>query len=107
MRPLVDGKTSPPLTPDGHHVVIKGRRWRATDPAIPDDASARLRAHLMAPRRAVAAARRAEDPEAEQAARDRVQVAKVALGERGVPWWEQSAAERRARWGDGLRSLDA
>ncbi|MEV6581295.1 hypothetical protein AB0M92_24385 [Streptomyces sp. NPDC051582] len=103
----MDGKTSQPLTPDGHHVVIGGRRWRATDPAVPDDASARLRAHLMAARRAVAAARRAGDAEAEQAARDRVQMAKVALGERGVPWWEQSAAERRARWGDGLRSLDA
>ncbi|MFE3583593.1 hypothetical protein [Streptomyces vinaceus] len=51
----MDGNASPPLTPDGHHVVIGGRRWRATDPAVPEDASARLRAHLMAARRAVAA----------------------------------------------------
>jgi hypothetical protein len=27
-----------------------------------------------------------------------VQAAKVALGERGDPWWEQTDAERRARW---------
>ena len=27
-----------------------------------------------------------------------VQAAKVALGERGTPWWEQSDDERRARW---------
>ncbi|MFG2616493.1 hypothetical protein ACGFXC_02645 [Streptomyces sp. NPDC048507] len=100
-------KSGPPLTPDGHHVVIGGRRWRATDPALPADAGARLRVHLMAARRAVAAARRADDPRAERAARDRVQTAKVALGERGVPWWEQSTAERRTRWREGLAALDA
>jgi hypothetical protein len=38
------------------------------------------------------------DPVAERRARDRVQQAKVGLGERGTPWWEQSPAERRARW---------
>ena len=42
---------------------------------------------LMDARRAVAAARRAADPAAERAARDRVHAAKVALGERGTPWW--------------------
>ncbi|MFF8293161.1 hypothetical protein ACF068_28605 [Streptomyces sp. NPDC016309] len=96
----------PPRTPDGHHVIIGGRRWRATDPAIPEDAAARLRAHLMAARRAVGAARRAGDPRAEGAARSRVHTAKVALGERGAPWWEQSEAERRARWREGLAALD-
>ncbi|MGW5852173.1 hypothetical protein ACWFQ8_30210 [Streptomyces sp. NPDC055254] len=100
-------KPEPDTTPDGHHVVIHGRRWRATDPAVPAEAGARLRVHLMAARRAVAAARRSDDPQAERAARDRVQTAKVALGERGVPWWEQSAEERRARWTDGLTALDA
>jgi predicted RNA polymerase sigma factor len=39
---------------------------------------------------------------AERAARDRVQRAKTALGERGTPWWEQTSAERRARWQAGL-----
>lgn len=107
-QPLaVTSKPKPATTPDGHHVVIDGRRWRATDPDIDEDASARLRVHLMAARRAVGAALRAEDPEAERAARDRVQVAKVALGERGVPWWEQSAEERRTRWTEGLAALDA
>ncbi|MEU6315648.1 hypothetical protein [Streptomyces sp. NPDC047014] len=99
--------SEPPTTPDGHHVVIGGRRWRATDPDVPEEAGARLRVHLMAARRAVGAARRAEDPRAERAARDRVQTAKVALGERGTPWWEQSAEERRARWSEGLAALDA
>ncbi|MET9650744.1 hypothetical protein ABZZ44_10820 [Streptomyces sp. NPDC006460] len=100
-------RNSPPATtPDGHYVVIDGRRWRATDPSMPDDARARLRVHLMAARRAVAQARRARDPEAEGAARKRVQQAKVALGERGTPWWEQSPAEREARQRDGLAALD-
>lgn len=92
--------------PDGHFVVIGGQRWRATDPAIPEDVAAALRVHLMAARRAVGAALRAEDRDAERAARDRVGEAKVALGERGTPWWEQTDAERRRRWTDGLAALD-
>ncbi|WP_030772430.1 hypothetical protein [Streptomyces sp. NRRL F-2664] len=100
-------KPRPVPTADGHHVVIGDRRWRATDPSVPEAAGARLRVHLMAARRAVAAARRAQDLQAERAARARVQAAKVALGERGTPWWEQSADARRARWSDGLAALDA
>lgn len=57
-----------------------------------------LRSRLMAARRAVGAALRAEDPVAERAARDEVQVVKVALGERGTPWWELTLEQRRARW---------
>ncbi|MEU8795939.1 hypothetical protein [Streptomyces sp. NPDC048643] len=98
--------TGPDRTPDGRYVIVGGRRWRATDPQIPEDVAARLRSHLMAARRAVKAARRTEDPEAERAARTRVHLSKVALGERGAPWWEQSDAERRARWSEGLAALD-
>ncbi|ALG10593.1 hypothetical protein [Kibdelosporangium phytohabitans] len=96
----------PPRTPDGHFVVIDGRRWRATDPEIPAEAAARLRSLLMRARRDVGAARRAQDTEAEREARDRVHAAKVALGERGVPWWEQDSAARRQRWQHGLATLD-
>ncbi|MEU6841805.1 hypothetical protein ABZ930_08040 [Streptomyces sp. NPDC046716] len=95
------------LTPDGHHVVIRGRKWRATDPAVPDDVATRLRAHLMAARRAAATALREGDATAERAARDRVHAAKVALGERGTPpWWEDDETGRRRRWERGLRHLD-
>ncbi|MFI9028081.1 hypothetical protein [Streptomyces sp. NPDC053560] len=97
----------PERTPDGRYIVVGGRRWRATDPAIPEDVAADLRRHLMAARRAVAASRRDEDPEAEALARSRVHTAKVALGERGTPWWEQSLAERRRRWEAGAAELDA
>ncbi|MFD5826981.1 hypothetical protein [Lentzea sp. NPDC060358] len=96
----------PEHTPDGHFVIINGRRWRATDPAVPADPAARLRRLLMAARRDVGTALRAQDAEAERDARDRVQLAKVALGERGTPWWEQTAAEREQRWQDGLAALD-
>ncbi|MFB6635584.1 hypothetical protein ACFCWY_37405 [Streptomyces sp. NPDC056362] len=93
-------------TPDGRYVIVKGRRWRATDPDVPEDIAARLRSHLMSARRAVGAALRAQDPEAERAARHRVHTAKLALGERGTPWWDQSGTERRTRWSEGLAALD-
>ncbi|MFC9252777.1 hypothetical protein [Amycolatopsis thailandensis] len=96
----------PERTPDGRFVVIDGRRWRATDPDIPEEAAARLRSLLMRARRDVGAARRAQDSEAERDARARVHAAKVALGERGTPWWEQDRAERRQRWQHGLDTLN-
>lgn len=92
-------------TEDGRFVVIGGRRWRATDPELPEEVAVELRRHLMAARRAVGAALRAGDPVAERSARDRVHLAKVALGERGTPWWELSLSERRERWEGGLREL--
>ena len=79
----------PEKTPDGHYVIIDGRRWRATDPSIPEERRKELVAELMSARRAVGAAKRADDAKAEKAARARVHAAKVALGERGKPWWER------------------
>jgi len=101
-QPASDG---PERTLDGHHVIINGRRWRATDPEIPDQAAAVLRRELMSARREVGAALKAGNPGAERTARDRVQQAKVALGERGTPWWEQTSAQRRDRWTDLVDSL--
>lgn len=80
---------------DGHHIVIDGRRWRATDPAIPAPFRQELVNALMAARRDVGAARRADDAAAEQASRSRVQDAKVALGERGEPWWDDATSTGR------------
>ncbi|GAA2779524.1 hypothetical protein GCM10010521_68330 [Streptomyces rameus] len=103
----MDAHPPPERTPDGHFVVVDGRKWRATDPAVPEEAAARLRRHLMSARRAVRSATAAGDAEAERSARVRVHHAKVALGERGTPWWEQSEDRRRRRWEDGLAALDA
>ena len=33
--------------------------------------------------------------------------AKVGLGERGKPWWEQSASARRMRWQTAMAEIDA
>ena len=83
--------------PDGRWIIVDGRRWRATDPSIPDALKAELVAELMDARRAVGAALRGKDEGAERAARARVQHAKVALGERGEPWWEPATEEGRDR----------
>ena len=84
--------SDPEYTDDGRHIIVNGRRWRATDPDIPEERRDELTKILMAWRRDV---RRTDGS---RRSRDGVQAAKVALGERGTPWWEQSADERRARW---------
>ncbi len=86
-----------PVTPDGRYFVVRGRLWRRTDPTLPDDRRALLVSELMAARRAVGAARRADDPAACTLARARVQEAKVALGERGPVWWHDSAPDLNRR----------
>ena len=75
-------------TPDGHYVVIDGRKWRATNPNLPEETRKALVADLMRARRDVAAALRAKDETAERDARARVHAAKTALGERGPKWWK-------------------
>lgn len=88
--------TPPPTTEDGHYLVINGRRWRATDPDIPENRRAELTRILMAWRREVRRTRGTDD---EARSRAGVNAAKIALGERGSPpWWEQTDAQRRARW---------
>ena len=93
-------------TDDGRYVVVDARRWRTADPALPDDVRERLLHHLGVGRSGVRAAKAAGDDAAVAAARARVQLAKVGLGERGDPWWEQDDAARRARWETALRDLE-
>lgn len=83
---------------DDRWLVIDGRRWRRTDPAIPEALRAELVQELLAARRAV----KAGEPEA----RPRVHDAKVALGERGHPWWEPASDdELRPRIAAATRAL--
>ena len=89
--------TEPETTADGRYVVVDGRRWRASDPDIPDALRQQLVNELMSARRAVQAG--------EDDARERVQDAKVALGERGQPWWEPSADGRARRLVASTRAL--
>lgn len=85
-------------TPDGHHIVVDGRRWRATDPSIPEKFRQELVDELMSARRAVKTA--------EPDARRRVHDAKTALGERGEAWWgEQTDAGFADRAAATIRAL--
>ena len=87
-----------PRTDDGRYIIVGGRRWRATDPSIPEPLRQELVDELMAARRAVRT-----DP---GSARPRVQDAKVALGERGEPWWDDATPDgRRDRLAAAIRAL--
>ncbi|GAA1914404.1 hypothetical protein [Nocardioides marmoribigeumensis] len=86
--------------------VVDGRRWRRSDPTLPSEVEERLLHHLGRGRSGVRTAKRAGDEEALAAARHRVRVAKVGLGERGDPWWEQDPDVRERRWTDALAGLD-
>ena len=72
---------------------MRGRLWRATDPTLGEEERQRRVDALMDARRAVAAAKRAEDHQAEKTARAAVHEAKVALGERGPVWWDDGAPD--------------
>lgn len=87
------------------YLIIKGRRWRRSDPGIPESLRSELVKELMAARRAVGQSKREGDTKAEQS-RARVQDAKIALGERGRAWWlpqESEALQKRLR--SSIRTL--
>ncbi|WP_308161276.1 DUF3253 domain-containing protein [Dietzia psychralcaliphila] len=84
-------------TEDGRYIVVRGRRWRATDPSIPDTLRTELVSALMTGRRLV----KTEG----DAARVMVHDAKVALGERGDPWWEPTEEGTRQRLAATIRTL--
>ena len=75
-------------TTDGRYIIVNGRKWRASDPDIPETLKTQLVAVLMSGRRDVAKALRIKDEILEKEARTRVNDAKIALGERGQAWWE-------------------
>ena len=89
--------TSVPTTPDGRYIVVRGRLWRAADPRLPPARREQLVRELMAARREVGAARRAGDREGLARAGAAVDAAKIALGERGPPWWGDGAPDLNRR----------
>lgn len=86
-----------PVTPDGRYFVVRGRLWRCADPALAPETRTQLTRDLMDARRAKGAAMRAGDGAAREAARARVDAAKIALGERGSPWWTDGAPDVNRR----------
>lgn len=85
------GRSAHPTTSDGRYFLVRGRLWRASNPALPDERRHRLVAELMDARRAVKDARRGYGEL--EAARARVESAKVKLGERGAVWWTDGAPD--------------
>lgn len=83
----------PLLTPDGRYLVVRGRLWRCSDPALDPARRAELTAELMSARRAKGVAMRAGDDVAREVARARVDAAKHALVERGAVWWTDGAPD--------------
>lgn len=91
---------------DARYFEMNGRRWRRQDPGIPPTLATELVGALMAARRAVQQALRSDDANALRAARAQVQDAKLALGERGAPWWENpTPAQLSVRGAATVRSL--
>ncbi|MBZ5488130.1 hypothetical protein HW452_11405 [Halomonas aquamarina] len=82
-----------PHTPDGRYFVAKNRLWRCTDPRLSEAERQRHVNDLMDARRAVKSAKGQDDEKALRQARDNVQAAKEALGERGPVWWDDNAPD--------------
>ncbi|SKC67758.1 biopolymer transporter Tol [Okibacterium fritillariae] len=94
-------------TDDERWLVVNGRRWRRTDPSLPEDVVAALKSHLGRGRSGVRTAKKDADDDAVAAARKRVGLAKHGLGERGPYWWDDTPADRLARAREALAALDA
>ena len=79
-----------PVTPDGRYFVVRGRLWRTSNPHLPEAERTHWVRRLMDARRAL---RRDAPASGRPAARQAVQEAKVALGERGPVWWTDGAPD--------------
>lgn len=88
---------TPPQTPDGRYIVVRGRLWRRARPDIAPAERERLVHALMDARRAVRAGQRAGDDGAVAAARAAVDEAKRGLGERGPVWWGDGTPDLNRR----------
>jgi hypothetical protein len=97
-------------TPDGRYMVVRGRLWRLSNPALAAERRAALVQELMDARRALR--RSTADPATRAQARRRVDAAKMALGERGPVWWDDGAPDYNrhlvrntpyAAWHEALR----
>src|SRR5688500_15430142 len=81
------------MTPNERFLTIDGRRWRRSDPTIPESLRQQLVNERTSARRLVGG----NALEVEQARR-RLHNARLALAERGRAWWlEPSAAARNLR----------
>ncbi len=82
-----------PKTSDGRYFVVKGRLWRCSNPELSEEERSSLVKDLMSARRAVRHALENDDETVLKEARQHVNAAKVALGERGAVWWTDGAPD--------------
>ena len=88
-------------------LVVNGRRWRRTDPSLPDDIVEALKSHLGRGRSGVRTAKKSGTDDDVAAARKRVGLAKHGLGERGPYWWDDPEPARLDRARQALSELAA
>ena len=109
-------RETPPRTPDGKYLVVRGRLWRESNPNLAESRRAELVGELMSARSAVGHAKTSGDRRLMADARRRVDAAKVALGERGPVWWADGAPDYNRRlaqntpyreWYETVRAADA
>lgn len=92
-RPVDAMRLRHPVTPDGRYFLAHGKLWRRANPALPEHERARLVSELIRARCAAGHARRSGDAQAESAARREVETIRIALGQRGTPWWSDGGAD--------------
>ena len=80
-----------PVTPDGRYLVVMGRLWRRSNPALDPAHAQALVNELMDARRQLA--RKDLSVEHRTRARAQVDAAKRALGERGEVWWDDGTPD--------------
>lgn len=89
----MSAKSCAPVTADGRYFVVRGRLWRCSNPSLSSEARTSLTHDLMRARSDKGRAMRAGDDSAREEARQRVDAAKHALGERGPAWWTDGAPD--------------
>ena len=94
-RDVASEHMGPLRTPDQRYLIVRGRLWRASNPGLAPAIRERLVHELMNARRDVKEAKRADDAIRLKKARRAVNDAKVALGERGPPWWSDGTDYHR------------
>lgn len=98
-----------PKTPDGRYFLVKDRLWRCSNPHLPEAERQSLVNDLMAARSSV---RHASNDLDLRAAKNRVDQAKIALGERGPVWSTDGAPDvnryhpKNTQYADWWRALN-
>lgn len=88
-------------------LIVKGRRWRRTDPELEPTVVEELKSHLGKARNAVRTTKKNGTEEDLKQARHRVDIAKHGLGERGDYWWEMTVENRHKRAEEALAQLQS